>query len=447
MNHFFSTHKSILKLAIPVMLSQLGHVTVQLADNMMVGRLGTTELAAASFANSIFVLGMLLGTGICMGLTPLVGKFFLQKKNKELLVYLKNGLSLYSAIGIFIATILFAISFMLNKMGQTPEVSQLAQSYLWVLILSIPPLQIFASFKQFLEGLGNTRVAMIITIGANVINIAFNYLLIYGKCGFPELGLLGAGIATTLSRYAMAIAIYCYFRMHKNFCIMLKEMKLISLKFSKMITLLKIGVPIGFQIVFEVLIFSLAGIMMGWIGVKELAAHQITISIITASYMASLGIGAATTIKISHAIGANDFNQVKKLISASTHLTVGLMGSMSILYILLRYELPTLFSSDIDAINISASLFIVAAMFQIFDSLQVALLSVLRGMTDVNIPMLMACGAYFLIGTPACYLFAFTLNQGALGIWYGLLVSLIAAAALFAIRVKILINRYENTLH
>ncbi len=443
MTRYFKTYKNILKLAIPVMLSQLGHVTVQLADNIMVGRVGTTELAAASFANSVFVIGMLLGTGICMGLTPLVGQAFLKKNGKQLASYLKNGAVLYTIVAIAISLILLSLSFFLDYMGQTPEVTQLAKPYLWVLILSLLPLMVFSTFKQFLEGFGNTKVAMLIVITSNFINILFNYLLIFGKFGFPEMGLLGAGIATMIARFFMGIAILLYFKAQKQFK-NIRHQALASLtKIAEMAKLLKIGFPIGIQIVFEVLIFSLAGIMMGWIGETELAAHQVTLSLTTVGYMMSLGIGSATTIRVSHNLGARNWEQIKRLIFASSHLTVGLMSTMGILLIVFRHQLPTIFTTDAAVIEISAQLFIVASMFQVFDSLQVALLSVLRGITDVNIPMMMACVSYLIVGTPACYLCAFTLGMGPVGIWYGLLISLMVAAALFALRLKFKIQQLE----
>ncbi|MFV0365182.1 MAG: MATE family efflux transporter [Mangrovibacterium sp.] len=436
MRTYFSTYKNILQLAFPVMLSQLGHVTVQLADNMMVGRVGTTELAAASFANSVFVLGMLFGTGICMGLTPLAGKAFLKRNGNQLASYLKNGLILSLSLGAIIALILLAISFFLDFMGQTPEVAQLAQPYMWVLILSLVPLMIFSTFKQFLEGLGNTKVAMVIVIASNAINILFNYLLIFGKWGFPELGLLGAGLSTLIARFFMPIAIFIYFKTNSRFQ-NIRSRALASLaKLSEMKKLLQIGVPIGVQVVFEVLIFSLSGIMMGWIGETELAAHQVTVSITTVAYMISLGIGSATTIRVSHNLGAGDWAQIKRLIFASSHLTVGLMGSVGIMLITFRYQLPTLFTTDPNVIKISAQLFIVAALFQVFDSLQVALLAVLRGLTDVTVPMVLAFVSYLVIGTPVCYLCAFSFGMGPIGIWWGLLISLMMAAGLFAFRLR-----------
>lgn len=423
------------------MLSQLGHVTVQLADNMMVGRVGTTELAAASFANSVFVLGMLLGTGICMGMTPLVGQAFLKKNGGQLASYLKNGAILYSIVGIIMAVVLFVISFYLDHMGQTPEVARLAQPYMWVLIISFLPLMVFSTFKQFLEGIGNTKVAMVIVISSNFINILFNYLLIFGKWGLPEMGLMGAGIATLIARVFMAIAMFTYFKTHRQFQNIRSRALASIAKLAEIKQLFKIGFPIGFQIVFEVLIFSLAGIMMGWIGETELAAHQVTLSVTTVGYMISLGIGAATTIRVSHNLGAENWAQIRRLVFASAHLTVGFMGSVGILLISFRHELPLLFTTDAEVIKISAQLFIVAALFQVFDSLQVALLAVLRGLTDVTVPMILACVAYFVVGTPACYLCAFTFDMGPMGIWWGLLISLVAAAGLFAWRLRVKLFR------
>lgn len=433
-----------MKLAVPVMFSQLGQVTVQFADNAMVGQVGVTELAAVAFANNIFVIGMLLGVGICMGLTPLTGQAFLRKNGKQLASYLKNSTALYLAVGLFIALVLTALSFFLDHMGQTPQVAEMAQPYLWVLIISLLPLMLFSTFKQFLEGLGNTKVAMVITVAANLINILLNYLLIYGKWGCPQMGALGAGVATMTSRFLMAIAILLYFKFNKQFQSIIDKAKSLSYKLSEMKHLLQIGLPIGVQVVFEVFMFSLAGIMMGWIGEKELAAHQIAFSITTMSYMISIGIGSAETIRVSHNMAIGDFKQIKRLIFATAHLTIALMCSMGLLFIVARHLLPSFFTNDQEVIQIAASLLIMAAVFQLSDSLQVALLAALRGITDVNIPMLLAFLTYIVIGVPTCYFFAFTLEIGPIGIWIGLFVSLSVAAVLFSLRLRYKIKRLEE---
>ncbi len=436
MKKYFATYKSILHLAIPVMLSQLGQVTVQVADNVMVGRLGASELASVSFANGVFVILMLFGIGVCMGLTPLIGKAFLQKNNSKLASLLKNGFFLYTSIGVIITIVLYGTSFFLDNMGQEDIVAEMARPYFLVLVASIMPLMIFSSFKQFLEGIGNTRISTIITVSANALNILLNYLLIYGKFGFPEMGMLGAGTATLISRILMPVALWGYLRYSAAFKHYLKEAQRALIDKQTLKELLRIGVPIGIQITFEILIFSLSGIMMGWIGKEELAAHQATNVMTTITYMISLGIGSAATIRVSHSLSAGKFDELRRLVRATVHLTAGLMSAMGIVFICFRHELPLLIIKESIPASIATQLLIVASIFQLFDGIQVALLACLRGIADVTVPMIIAFISYIIIGMPACYIFAFTLNIGPTGIWLGLLTGLMFAAVLFAIRIR-----------
>ena len=203
-------YKRNLRLAIPVVISQIGQVSVSLIDNMMVGHVGTIELAAASFANNVFMIGMFFGMGITFGITPLIGNSFGNGKMNEVVVWLKNGIFTHFAAAFVLSLIMFGIYFLLPFMGQTPAVTELAKPYFLLLCLSYIPFMLFFSFKQFFEGIGNTKIAMHITIIANVINVVFNYLLIYGKFGFPEMGLNGAGIGTLISRIAMPLLFFVY---------------------------------------------------------------------------------------------------------------------------------------------------------------------------------------------------------------------------------------------
>lgn len=441
---YFPIYKKNLVLALPVILSQVGQVSVSLVDNMMVGHKGTTELAAASFSNSIFMVGMLMGMGICMGLTPVVGRYFGQKNESQLGSYLKNGLFIHTVVSIGIVGLMCGVAFLLGYMGQPEEVSTLAFPYFLVLVASIIPLLLFYSFKQFLEGLGNTKIAMVITLVSNLVNVIFNYLLIFGKFGFPELGLQGAGISTLLSRWLMPFMMVIYILRHGEFAHLLQIARRASLQWTKIKELLSIGFPIGTQIVIEVLTFSVGAVMMGWIGTEQLAAHQIALGMASFTYMISLGVGAATTIHVSHEYGIHNYPLIRRMIRASLHLVVLFMSTMGLLFIVLRYQLPWLFTSDSGVIHIAAGLLIIAALFQVFDGVQVTLLSALRGLSDVRMPMFIAFLSYSVIGLPISYLCAFIFNFGAFGIWLGFLVGLVAAAFLFGYRLKRLLVVLEK---
>ncbi len=396
-----------LKLALPVVLSQVGQVTVALADNMMVGHVGTTELAASSFANSIFMIGVFFGMGITFGITPLTGNEYGKGKLREASVWLKNGIFTHFAAAIVLSVVMFSVYFFLPFMGQPVEVLELAKPYYLILCFSYLPFILFFSVKQFFEGIGNTAMAMQITLTANVINILINYLFIFGKFGFPEMGLTGAGIGTLVSRVSMPLFFMVYIYQKTKF----KRYFILAQKqqFSKerILSLLRIGIPIGFQIIVEVIAFGIGAIMMGWLGETPLAAHQVAIGLASFTYMISLGISQANTIRVSHQMGKNNFHSLKMAAAASTQLVLTFMTIMGVMFILARNVLPFMFTSDPKVIQIAATLLIVAAFFQIFDGLQVVMLSTLRGMADVRLPMFIAFFAYVMLGIPTSYLLAF----------------------------------------
>ncbi|MGQ8335552.1 MATE family efflux transporter [Sunxiuqinia sp. A32] len=426
----------------PVILSQIGIVTVSLVDNMMVGHVGTTELAAASFASNVFHLGLLFGMGICIGLTPLVGKVFSQKKEAELGEYFKNGVFIHFISSLLIVILMGGVSIFLNKMGQPAEVVEKAFPYYLLLVISLLPLLFFYSFKQFLEGVGNTSISMYITLLSNAINILLNYILIFGKLGFPAMGLMGAGWATLIARFCMPLLLFVFIYNNKVFLKMFLSAYRSVLNFQKMKEILSVGIPIGLQLVVEVTTFAAGAVMMGWIGKEALAGHQVALSLATVTYMISLGIGSGTTIQVSHEYGLKNYITLKRSIYASLHLVVSFMAIMGLGFVLLRNQLPFLFSNDVNVIVIAAQLLVVAALFQIFDGIQIVLLGALRGISDVSVPMFLAFLSYTIVGLPISYLFAFVFNFGAVGIWIGFLLGLGLASILFYYRLRRLSVRY-----
>jgi MATE family multidrug resistance protein len=401
---------------------------------MMVGHVGTSELAAASIANSVFIIGMFFGMGITFGITPLIGSAFSGGKTSEVVVWLKNGIFTHLAASFVLFLIMIGVYFLLPFMGQPEVVLELAQPYYLLLCLSYVPFMLFFSFKQILEGIGNTKIAMHITITANVINVIFNYLLIYGKFGFPELGLNGAGYGTLISRLAMPILFFLYILKAPAIKIYFVKARLQIFSKQKIFSLLKIGIPIAFQIIVEGIAFSIGAIMMGWLGEVPLAAHQVAIGLASFSYMISLGVSQANTIRVSHQMGVKDYVSLKRAAFASTHLVLAFMSFMGIIFVVARNVLPFLFTVDPEVIKIASGLLIIAAIFQVFDGLQVVMLSTLRGMADVKLPMFIAFFAYLFIGIPTSYFLSFKLMIGPQGIWFGYLAGLGAAAVLFYLR-------------
>ncbi len=429
-------YKRNLHLAFPIVLSQIGQVMVSLIDNMMVGHVGTTELAAASFANSVFMIGMVFGMGITFGVTPLVGKAFGDNDYRTTVIWLKNGLFSHFIAGLLLTLIMFGVYLFLPLMGQPPEVLELAKPYYILLCFSYFPFLLFFSFKQFFEGIGNTKIAMLITLTANVVNIIVNYVLIFGKLGFSEMGLNGAGIGTLVSRIIMPIMFVYFIARKSRFLEYFRSARLEQITKDRILQLFRIGIPIAFQLIVEVTAFGIGAVMMGWLGETSLAAHQVALGLASFTYMISLGVSQANTIRVSHQMGLRDYKSMISASMASTHLVLVFMSLMALLFVVGRNLLPYLFTTDIEVVKIASGLLIVAAIFQLFDGLQVIMLSTLRGMADVTIPMFIAFLAYLLVGIPTSYIFAFVVDFGPQGIWFGYLVGLGTASILFYLRFK-----------
>jgi MATE family multidrug resistance protein len=377
---------------------------------------------------------MFFGMGITFGITPIVGNSFGNGKIDEVVVWLKNGVLTHLAAAFALCLVMFGVYFFLPFMGQPDEVTNLAKPYYLLLCASYLPFMLFFTFKQFFEGIGNTKIAMHITITANLINILFNYLLIYGKFGFPIMGLNGAGVGTLISRISMPLLFALYILKTPGFKRYFVLAHLEVFDRQKIYSLLKIGIPIAFQIIVEVLAFSIGAIMMGWLGEVPLAAHQVAIGLASFTYMISLGVSQANTIRVSHQMGVKDYKSLKMAAFASTQLVLMFMSVMGVVFVFARNLLPYLFTTDTEVIQIASGLLIIAAIFQVFDGLQVVMLSTLRGMADVKLPMFIAFFAYLFLGIPTSYFLAFKLMLGPQGIWYGYLIGLGSAGILFFLR-------------
>jgi len=429
-------YKRNLKVAFPVMLSQAGQVLVQQVDNMMVGRVGTTELAAVSFANSIFIIGMVMGMGFTFGLTPLTGHEWATGNHKKASSLFRNSMLTNFIMAIALALVLFSISFFMKYMGQPPQVIEEAVPYFRILVVSMIPFLMFFTFKQFTEGLGNTKTAMYITLSANALNILLNYILIFGKLGFPALGVNGAGYASLIARTLMPILfliIYLKKDWLKRYLILLKKT---TFNRKQIKDLIKIGYPISGQMLLEVSAFALSGVMMGWIGEVPLAAHQIALGLASVTFMIVTGIASATTIRVSHQYSRQNYKNMYKAAMASVHLVLAFMATTALLFLIFRNSLPKIYTPNPEVIALASQLLIMAAIFQIFDGMQVAMLGVLRGLADVKQAMFYAFFAYLVVNLPLAYFLAFTLEVGPIGIWTGFVAGLGIAAIMFFIRFR-----------
>ena len=423
-------------LAYPVVLSQLGHVLVGTADSMMVGRIGTTQLAAATLANAVFSVMLMFGIGVSFGLTPLTALSDGEKNHRKAIRYFKHSLSINLSVGITLFAVLIFGGEILDRLDQPKEVVLLAKPYLKIIGFSIFPFMVFQTFKQFAEGLSVTKQAMYITVIANVVNIGLNYVLIFGKFNTEPLGLNGAGYATLISRILMAIMIAWYVMRAKRFKIYWNYFNVTKWNIRSFKELLNLGVPTGFQYIFEVGAFASAAFMVGWLGEVPLAAHHVAINLASISYMMASGISSAATVRVGNQLGERNYHVMKIAGYTCFIMVILFMAVVALVFIVFQNYLPALYTPDTEVISIAASLLVVAALFQVSDGIQVVGLGSLRGLGDVRIPTLVTFAAYWVMGLPIGYLLAFQLELGAAGVWYGLLIGLSITAIVLFLRFK-----------
>ena len=441
----FKAHfRKNLSLAYPVMLSHLGQVTVQVADSMMVGRIGKEPLAAVSFANSIFVIFLVMGIGMSYAITPQTAQADGEKNIPKLTEILKHGLLINVVFGLCLLLAICSGEQFLWYFNQPEIVVELSIPYLRIISLSLLPFMVYQAFRQFAEGLGFTKQSMYITISGNILNIILNYIFIFGKFGLEPMGLYGAGLATFVARTGMAISMVSFVYFNHRFKSYWQNFRFGNFSFALIRFNLSLGFPMAFQLIFEVSTFGLAAIMIGWMGTVPLAAHQIAINMASITYMVALGISAAATIRVGNQLGQKDYKTMRNAAMTCFIMAIGLMSVAAVLFIFGRNFFPILYIEDSQVIEQAAILMIVAGLFQLSDGIQVVALGALRGMSDVKIPTLITLIAYWIIGLPLGYVFGFTLGQGALGVWYGLLAGLTIAAVLLFIRFNNLSMKLQN---
>ena len=425
-----------LKVAIPVVISQAGQITVMLADNIMVGHLGAMELAAVSFSGSLYMIGMIFGMGFTLGVTPLVGIAYGENKFRKAGLLFQNALLVNLFSTVIFMSLLFSVNLFLDRMGQEAVVVDLARPFYNIMVWSFLPQMIFFSGRQFAEGIGNTKIAMIITILCNVLNIVLNYGLIYGKLGLPEMGVTGAAIATLISRIGMAVLmLFALFRLsifNRYFKFFRKD----GFNKTYLKNLFKVGGPISIQTGTEVLTFSLCGIMIGWISGVSLAANQVTQTMSSLTFMIALGVSSATTIRVSHQLGEKNYIGMRKAGFASMHLALAFMSVSAFCFIVFRNYIPYIFTSDEAVIAISSQLFVICGIYQVFDGLQVVAMAALRGMADTKVPMYISFVSYLVVCLSVGYFLAFVVGLGAVGFWLGYVAGLSLAAVWLSLRFR-----------
>ncbi len=441
------------KLAYPVILGMLGHSFVAFADNIMVGQLGTAELAAVSLGNSFIFIAMSLGIGFSTAITPLVAEADGAKNKADGKSALKHGLVLCTLLGLSLFGIILLCKPLMYSMDQPPEVVELAIPYLNLVAFSLVPLIMFQAFKQFSEGLSQTKYPMYATILANVVNIVLNYLLIFGSLGFPKMGIVGAAVGTLASRFIMVAFIWYLLRSKKKFHDYVTGFNFRKIENKVIRKIINLGFPSALQMFFEVAIFTAAIWLSGVLGKNAQAANQIALNLSSMTFMFGMGLGVAAMIRVGNQKGLKNFTELRRLAQSIFLLTLLLEIVFATLFLLGRHWFPTLYLDVDDVMNmadnteviaLAAQLLLVAAFFQISDGIQVVVLGALRGLQDVKIPTFITFIAYWLIGFPICYYLGLHTDLKSSGIWIGLLTGLTASAIMLYIRFNYLTKRLIN---
>jgi MATE family multidrug resistance protein len=398
----------------------------------MVGRLGTVPLAAVSLANSILSVPLVFGIGMAYGLTPLVAHAHGQRRSAKGQQLFKNALAVNLAAALLMTLMAFALAWGAEQTGQDPRVLEAYRPYFLVVSLSYIPFMLFMAGKQYLEGMGETQIPMRLSLIGNSLNVVLNALLIYGWLGFPEWGMTGAGIATLIARLYMAAGMY-WFLVRKG-RINAEVWTAARVTVHRVWALLKLGVPTGFQYIFEVSAFAISAWIIGTYGATALAAHQVAISLASISYMAATGLGAAATIRIGQYLGQRDHRAAREAATSLFGLTVLFMTFTGLLFLVGRNVFPFLYTDSAEVAQLAGQLLVVATLFQISDGMQATALGALRGIQDVKMPTLFTFIAYYVFALPLEWVIGTYFDGGAVGVWIALAVGLTVAAGAMTVR-------------
>lgn len=441
-------YKQILSLATPVVLAQVGQLTTQFADTAMVGNFGGEDpvpLAAVAIGSSLFLLIYLAALGLSLSITPIVGEHYARGDRREVGRLFENSVLYTALIGVVATVVALLLRPFISVLGQWMSspgqnvelVAEMALPYYDMLVWSIMPLMVFLSVKQFLEGIGNTKTAMWITLGGNILNIYLNYIFIFGTSSIEAMGAEGAGLATLLSRLAQMVAIVAYFFLSRRLRLYRVFFEPDALKISYLRAFFKVGYPISFQMIMESSAFILTSILALSFGEAAAGAMQVSFSIANIAWMITVAIGSASTILVSHIYGSGDRRALRPMVTATYHLGLAWAVIMAVVFVVLRRPMAELFTDNEAVVVLTSELMMLIAVYQFSDAVQGLSISMMRGLQDVKIIMPIVLCSYLVLSIPiGCWL-AFGLDMGCHGLVVGLIVGLSAAAILTFLRLRV----------
>lgn len=437
---FFKTYKShyraLLYLGLPIVIGQIGVIVLGFADTLMIGHHSTNELAAASFVNNVFNLAIIFSTGFSYGLTPIVGSLYGNRQFAPAGQALRCSLLANFLISLLLTALMGILFLNVEHLGQPVELMPLIKPYYLVLLSSLVFVLLFNGFKQFTDGITDTRTSMWILLGGNLLNIIGNYILINGHLGFPELGLLGAGISTLFSRIVMVVVFVFIFLRSRRF--VRYKVGFIRFGWSRalLVRLNALGWPVALQMGMETASFSLSAIMVGWLGTIALASHQIMCAISQFTFMMFYGMGAAVAVRVSNFKGQSDIVNVRRSAYAGFHLMMVMVVVLSGIVFLFRNQLGGWFTESPEVSAMVVTLIIPMLVYQFGDGLQINFANALRGISDVKPMMVIAFISYFLISLPVGYFCGFVLGWGVVGVWMAFPFGLTSAGVMLWLRFR-----------
>ena len=433
----YSKHYStIIRLGTPIVLGQLGNVILGFIDTIMVGQYSGAALSAAGFVNNIFNLGIFAMLGFSYGATPIIGAFYGRRENDNVGHSFRDSIWANIHFGTIVIAAYSLLYINIGNLNQPEELLPLMRPYFLILLASLPFVILFNSFKQFTDTVAATKTALWVIIIGNFTNVVMNYLLIFGVCGFPEMGLKGAGIATLLSRVLMALLFVMFIIGQKRFSSYKSGFKARRSKRSDVKKLFKVGTPLAVQMGMETASFSLASLLMGWIGAVELAAFQVMCTTGSLCFLVYYGIAAASCIRISHYRGRGEWEKVNETATASLHIILAVAAVLSTGIIIFKCQLAAAFTSDTSIQKMFIAMLIPMLAYQVSDGIQINYANALRGIAVTKPMSIYALISYILLALPVSYIFGFVFNLGGIGIAYGLPVGLTTAAILYYCRFR-----------
>jgi multidrug resistance protein, MATE family len=433
--------EAIARLAGPLLINNLAMAGMATADTVMAGQLSAMDLAAVALGANFFYILYVMGLGLLMSLTPTIAQAYGAGRDAEIGGYFRQGLWLAAGVSVLVVAGLSFVRPVLTLMGAEPPVVDLATRYVHAVMFGAPAIMLFLALRFAGDGIGWTRPVIYTAVIALVVNIAGNYVFMYGKLGMPALGAVGCGVATALTQWLILAVLAGYVASHRAYRRFAPFARFEGPDFNRLRELLRLGVPISGSLIAEVSLFSLAALILGALGATVVAAHAIAINYATLAFMIPMSFAAATTIHVGHRIGAGDLRDARLAGWTGTAMGVGVMVCSALFILLANDWVAGLYTRDAVVAALAASLLVYAGVFQVADGMQVGMAAALRGFKDAAVPMVICVGAYWLIGFALAWYLGFTRGQGAPGVWIGLTVGLFAAAAMLTVRFRVVSRR------